>query len=111
MASETKLEQVKTQLQRAKHALANVREQAEHAVSLGTTALLTSAGGAGAAVLDVKMPKIPGTEVDSKLAVGSAFCAMALFDMGGEYSEQLNAIGSGMLAVSAYDAAKKALNA
>jgi hypothetical protein len=107
--ADSKIEKLNTQLHRAKQALSNVKEQAEHAVSLGMDALLTSTGGAAAAVLDEKMPKVPGTEVDSKLALGSALCAMALFDVAGEYSAQLNALGAGMLAVSAYDMTREAL--
>lgn len=109
MASETKLEQVKNQLARAKAALGNIKEHAEHASQLGMTAILTSVGGAGAAVLDVKMPKVPGTDIDSKLAVGSALCALALFDVAGDMSEQINSVGAGMLAVAAHEATKKAL--
>lgn len=109
--AETKLERLNAQLDRAKHALANVKEQAEHATMLGMHSLLTASGGAAAAVLDAKMPHVPGTQVDSKLAVGSALCALALFDVAGDMSEQLNSVGAGMLAVAAHEATKKALGA
>jgi hypothetical protein len=108
---DTKIEKIKDQLARAKNALANIKEHTEHASALGMSAIMTAAGGSAAAVLDVKMATIPGTEIDSKLAVGSTLCALALFDVAGDYSEQLNALGAGMLAVSAHEATKKALEA
>ena len=55
------------------------------------------------------MPKVPGTDIDSKLAVGSALCALALFDVAGDMSEQVNSVGAGMLAVAAHEATKAAL--
>ena len=42
-----------------------------------------------------------GTEIDAPLAIGLGLQAVALTDMAGEYSDEANAVGAGMLAVVA----------
>lgn len=100
LASESKHELV-SQLARAKAALANAREATRHAAKLGTTAVLTAAGGVAAGVLAVKMPTILGGKVPTDFAVGTVLVGLAAADMFDGYDEQLNAIGSGLLAAAA----------
>jgi len=63
--------------------------------------LLTVGGGAAAGVLSVKMPKIPGTQLDSDVAIGTACVLLALMDVADGYDAELNAFGSGLLAAAA----------
>jgi hypothetical protein len=102
---------MKQQLERAKSAIANMREGAERATQMGTNTLLTTAGGAVGGLLAIKMEKIPGTEINSCLALGTVASGMALVGAGGKMGDQLNAFGAGLLAVEAYEATKKALSA
>jgi len=105
------ISKMKHQLERAKNAVSNMREDAERAVEMGTNTLLTTAGGAVGGVLAAKMPVIPGTEINSCLAIGTITAGLALVGAGGKMGNQLNALGSGLLAVEAYEATKKALSA
>lgn len=100
---------LKDKLVRARNQIANIREEVAHATEMVTDSVLVASGGAVAAVLDAKMPKIPGTELDSKLIVGSLMCGMASFGGAGDYSRQLNAIGGGLLAVEAHAQVTKML--
>lgn len=107
--AETSMTKMKHQLERAKAALTNVKEDVERASIMGTNSLVTIAGGAAAGVLAAKMDKVPGTEIDSTLALGTVLCGMALVGAGGKMGDQLNAFGSGLLAVEAFKATQKAL--
>lgn len=86
---------------RAEKTLKNMREQTKHAAKLGTHGIMTAAGGVAAGVLQVKMPMIPGTNIPSDIAIGSACVLAAMLDLADGFDEQLNAFGSGLLAVGA----------
>lgn len=88
----------------------NIKEHSERGAKVISGSLLTAGGGALAAVLDEKMATIPGLNVDSKLVVGAALVSASVLDLAGDYGEQMTEVGSGLLAVVAYDATKKALN-
>lgn len=83
------------------------KEIREHGTQVMLDSLLTGVGGAGAAVLESKIPEIMG--VDSKLVVGAGLLGLAFLDLDGQYADQLTALGSGVLAVSAYEQTKAAL--
>jgi hypothetical protein len=87
-------------LDRAKSQLRNLRVHGQRMTVLGTHSLLTVGGGAISGVLSVKMPKVAG-RVDTDLLVGSAMCTAAMLDLAGDHSDELNAIGSGLLAAAA----------
>lgn len=95
--------------QRFKNFKANIKEHSERGAAVISGSLLTAGGGALAAVLDAKMPKVPGLEIDSKLALGGALVAAAVLDLAGDYSMQMTEVGSGLLAVVAHEATTKAL--
>lgn len=105
------ISKIKEQYERARAQIARIRENAEHVAELGTDAIITTAGGAAAGVLAVKMPKIPGTEIDSGLAIGTLACGIALTGAAGKMARQVNAFGAGLLAVEAAKATEKALAA
>lgn len=109
--AESKLEEVKTQLQRARTALANVRNQSEAIVGRATLGAMAMGGGVVAAALDMKMPTVPGTQFPMKVAVGGIAAALGLADGAGKFSDQLASFGWGLLTTQAYDSTKKALAA
>lgn len=80
---------------------AHLKEDAQRIAKLGTGAALTVAGGAAAGVLAVKMPRVPGTEIQSDLALGSGLVGAALMGWAGAYAEQATSLGAGLLAVAA----------
>ncbi len=89
---------------------ASIQEHSEHASKVVMGTVLTAGGGVLAAVLDEKMPEMPVVGGDSKLIVGGALAALALLDVAGDYGEQMTELGSGVLAVVAYEQTKKALS-
>jgi hypothetical protein len=105
----TKAEAVQA-LQSLKSRFAHLKEDAKRIAQLGTASALTVAGGAAAGVLAVKMPKLPGTEIQSDVALGSACVGVALMGWGDKYAEQLCSLGAGMLAVVAARETQKALS-
>lgn len=88
---------------------ASIQEHSERASEVIMGAVLTSAGGVVAAVLDQKMPTAPVIGGDSKLILGGALVTMALMDVAGDYGPQMTELGSGMLAVVAHEQTTKAL--
>lgn len=92
---------------RLKRFRANIKEHAEHGSKVIMGTVLTTAGGAAAAVLESKMPTVAG--IDSKFLVGGALVGAALLDVAGDYGEQMTELGSGILAVAAYEKTKTAL--
>lgn len=68
---------------------------------------MTAAGGAGAAVLDRQLPTIAG--IESKLIVGAGLTMIGVTELAGDYSDEVLAMGSGMLAVTTYQMTTSAL--
>ncbi len=95
----TKTEAVE-KLQRAQASLKRLREEGKRVAKQGTNVIMTAAGGAAAGILSVQMPKVPNTNVDTDLALGSVLVALGVADIAGEFSEQVTALGSGMLAAA-----------
>lgn len=89
--------------------LARYKEHAERAAGVTMNALATTAGGAVAGVLAVKLPVVPNTNVPSDMALGIVCVGLSIADMGGKYNEQLNNFGGGLLAVAAAREVSKAL--
>lgn len=98
--SETSKTELAHKLERAKATLKSMRSHGQRVAKLGTDALLTAAGGAAAGALMVKMPKLPGTQVDSDLAIGTICCLLAFADVADGMNAELNALGGGMVAVA-----------
>lgn len=91
------ISEYKGALERARAQIRNYKEHGQRMTVLGSHTLLTASGGAISGVLRVKKPTI-ADKVPTDLLVGSAFCTAAMLDLGGDYSDELNAIGSGMIA-------------
>jgi len=88
-------------LNRLQSSVKAARVHGQRVAKLGADSLLTVGGGAAAGVLSVKMPKIPGTQLDSDVAIGTACVLLALMDVADGYDAELNAFGSGLLAAAA----------
>ena len=108
LAELTKAEAIQS-LQSLKNRFASLKEDAKRVAQLGTAAALTTAGGALAGVLQVKLPKLPGTEIQTDMALGSALVGAALVGWAGNYGEQATALGAGLLAVAASREVAKAV--
>lgn len=81
-----------------------VREDTKHAARLGTGAVLTAAGGALAGYMSTNstLAKVPGTDLPTDFALGSALmlgCALDMFDTA---NDQVACIAGGMLAAASY---------
>lgn len=109
--AETKLEETKSQLQRARAYISNMRSQNEEIVGRVTSGAMTVGGGVIAAVLDQKMPHLPGTSFPTKVALGMLAAGIGCVDGAGKFSDQLASLGFGMLAVEANQTTTKALAA
>ena len=89
--------------------LKNMKEEGKRVTRLATHSTLMAAGGAGAAVLKVKMPKLPVLDLPSDVSIGTALTLAAAFDLAGDMSDELSAIGGGMLAKATGDYVEKEL--
>lgn len=86
---------------RLKARLANVKNEAKHATKVGVTSLVVVGGGAAAGAITAKFPLLPGTNVPTAAAVGSALIAAAMTGMLEDQSDNVASIGAGMLAAIA----------
>lgn len=109
MAQTATLSETRGKLERARGTIKNLKEEGRRVTRLATHSTLMAAGGVGAGVLRVKFPKIPGTDLPSDAALGTVMVLAATFDMAGDMSDELLAIGGGMLAASAADYTEKQL--
>lgn len=98
-------------LDRLKNRLSSMREDAKHATKVGVGSLVTVGGGAAAGVIQAKMPYLPGTQVPTAAAVGTALIAAAMTGMLDEQSDNVAAFGSGMLAAIAARESERMLKA
>lgn len=77
------------------------RDKLKEGARLGSGALITSiGGGVGAGWLNAKYPTIGNTSISSSGGVGLVLVFGALSGVLEEYSEQLCALGAGMLAAT-----------
>lgn len=96
---------------RLKARLANVKNEAKHATKVGVTSLVVVGGGAAAGAISAKMPFLPGTNVPTAAAVGSAMIAAAMTGMLDDQSDNVASIGAGMLAAVAARETERMLKA
>lgn len=93
--------EIVNRLSRLQSSLAKTREKAAEAAQTAVDATLTVAGGAASGLLRVKMPKIPGTNLDSDGAIGAALTVASVLGMfGKDLDRYANCIGTGLLAAS-----------
>lgn len=81
-------------------ALRRVREDTKHAGRVGTSGILTAAGGAMAGFTAVKFPVIPGTSIPTDAALGVALLTGAALDMFEGVNDQVASFAGGLLAVA-----------
>jgi len=96
---------------RLKARLASVKEDAKHATRVGVTSLVVVGGGAAAGLMQGKLPMLPGTNVPTAAAVGTALVAAAMTGMLDDQSDNVAAFGSGMLAAIAARETERMLKA
>lgn len=96
---------------RMKARLASIREEAKHATKVGVTSLVVVGGGAAAGVIQAKMPYLPGTQIPTAAAVGSALVAAAMTGMLDDQGEHVAGLGAGMLAAIAARETERMLKA
>ncbi len=102
MAAEvTNITEAREKLQRFRHQLANMRQEAKHVAKVGTSSVLIVAGGGLAGAIQSKMPFLPGTQVPTAAAVGFGLVALAMSGMLDEQGDAAADIGAGMLAALA----------
>jgi ABC-type uncharacterized transport system permease subunit len=77
-----------------------VRTQGVAVAKRGTDAVVTVAGGAVAGLLGAYLPNIPGTQIETDLAVGAGLTAIGVLGLLGSYDEQVTDFGAGILAVA-----------
>ena len=96
---------------RLKARLAGMREDAKHATKVGVQSLVVVGGGAAAGVISAKMPYLPGTQVPTAAAVGTALVAAAMTGMLDDQSDNVASLGAGMLAAIAARETERMLKA
>ena len=96
---------------RLKARLSSMKEDAKHATKIGVGSLVIVGGGAAAGVIAAKMPYLPGTNVPTAAAVGSALVAAAMTGMLDEQSDNVANLGAGMLAAIAARETERMLKA
>lgn len=101
---------VQQQLMRAKSTIKNIREQGREVTRRTTSVVMAAGGGAVSGVLAAKAPTIPNTRIPTDFALGGALVVVAMADGGGEYSDQLLALGSGMISAGVARETQRALN-
>ena len=102
----------KDKAERARATLVRYREESKAASEAVLMQLEVTGGGAIAAVLDHKMQFLPGTNIETKTAVGGLLGLAGMigpFAKFGPAMDHLANIGAGINAVNAYEATKELL--
>jgi hypothetical protein len=97
-------------VERLKSALSVARSHARESARIGTSALVTVSGGLAAGWINAKYPHFANTTVQTSTALGVVAIACALSGLCDEYSDEVAALGSGMLAANAADESEKYFN-
>lgn len=108
----TQMVSYKERYERLKGTLVRHREEAKASAEVMVESIEVAAGGAIAAILDTKMPMIPGTEIETKTVVGLGLSLVGLaepFLKLGDVSKHLCSIGNGINAVNVYEQTKTML--
>ena len=103
----------KDRAERLKASMVRHKEEARESAERMLESFEVVGGGVLAAVLDQKLPNIPGTEIESKTAVGIGLTLLGLSDPFlklGEVSRHMLAIGNGINAVNAYEETKRLMS-
>lgn len=100
MAASESMTTVRDQLQRAKAAIARMRDQTEAVAAHMSHAVLTAGGGAVAGAIRVYQPMVPGTQIPLDLALGLVVAGAGAVGAAGEWSDEAVSLGGGLLAAS-----------
>ena len=100
----------KERAERMKATMVRHKEEAKESAERMLESFEVVGGGVLAAVLDAKVPTVPGTEIETKTALGIGLTLLGLSDPFlklGDVSKHMLAIGNGINAVSAYEETKR----
>jgi hypothetical protein len=98
-------------VERLKSRMANMKKEAKEAARQTRNSAMTVVGGAAAGALAAKYPTIGDTEVPTAAALGVALVGLSVTGMLDEYGDEMNGLGSGMLAAVAAQEVQKAIEA
>jgi len=115
--SETRIAKMADKLESYAGKIKKLKEEGQEVAGRVIHSTLTVAGGAAVGATRAWFGdkhknyavKLPGTEIDAELAVGLALTGAAVTGVAGKYSDHLNSLGSGMLAVLAAEQTKDAI--
>lgn len=85
-------------LQSAYVRMRGMRAEAKHATQVGMRSIVTAAGGALGGMLAIKYSRVPGMDLRTDVALGSALVTAAALDLAPESAADL---GAGLLALAA----------
>ena len=105
----SQLEHLKAHAERLQSRLKAVQTQGVAVAKRGTSAVATVAGGATSGLIEVYLPKIPGTEIETDMALGGAITAIGVFGLLGQMDDVVTDYGSGIMACVTSRGLKKAL--
>lgn len=103
------LSEAKAQLTRLRSSMANLREKTKKGAESAMGTVETAAGGACFALVEKYGPANVIDDVDNAGLVGAGLAFAGSLDLFGEISPHVTNVGRGMLAVSSYKLATKAL--
>lgn len=108
MAQTQTITETRGSLERARSTIKNMKLEGQRVTRLATHGVLMAAGGAVSGFLRVNLPVVPGTDdVATDVVLGSGLMLAATLDLGGSMSDEMLAIGGGMVAASTADYVEK----
>lgn len=96
------LSEARNKVERLTNTLKNIRAEGARIADEAIQSTLVVGGGVLSGVLQAKMPKIPGTQIDADGAIGLGLGLLALFGvLGKEGGKYAGSLGNGMMAANA----------
>jgi len=96
------LSEARNKLERLQNYVKNVKVEGERIAREGIESVLVVGGGVASGALQAKMPKIPGTQIDSDGAIGFGLSVLAIFGiLGKEGGRYASCLGNGLMAANA----------
>lgn len=97
--------------ERLENALAKTKEKLREGARLGSNSMIAGlGGGVMSGLVEAKYPNLLNTNVSTSGAAGAALVLLALTGYAGDYSDEIAALGSGMLAATISREAEKYFN-
>lgn len=111
MASSSTTSLTRRSIERLQSRIQNMKKEAKEAARQTKNSAMTVMGGATAGMLAAKYPTIGDSEVPTAAALGVALVGLSVTGMLDEYGDEMNGLGSGMLAAVAAAEVQKAIEA